>query len=425
MIRMGILWVFHIFIGRRHDMNNSFYINQADFTDALSIALELSSIGIVAHHRRTAVISAHIGLEMNLSHADLETLVNAAMLHDIGAAANWQEKHFVTHLEEDHEVFHHAENGYKILMQSDKLQKMALPIRYHHDRYDGHNPSGLVGDEIPLLSRILHTADRVEVQVRNNIHILKQRTRIIEHFQNNPLFDPKVVAALNSLAKKDFFWFDISTPYSFEMIRAKNNIISSDRFNVNDLINLSEIFSMVIDGTSPYTCAHSRNNAKVSEYLSLKVGFSENESKMMYLAGLLHDLGKLGIPNDIIDKPGELTSEEFDQIKQHPYYSYIILAKIPGFTCIAEWAGFHHEKLDGSGYPFGLKAASIPLGSRILAVADIFTALLESRPYRVSMRPAEALRVIWNMTDNGLIDRTVVSKLDENLDEMLTLITRD
>ncbi len=112
-------------------MYSSFYINQSDFIDALSIALELSSVGIVAHHRRTAVISAHIGLQLNLSHKDLETLVNAAMMHDIGAAANWQEKHFVTHLEEDDEVFHHAENGYHILMQSEKLAPIATPVRYH------------------------------------------------------------------------------------------------------------------------------------------------------------------------------------------------------------------------------------------------------------------------------------------------------
>ncbi len=369
------------------------------------------------------MISAHIGLEMNLSHKELEKLVNAAMMHDIGAAANWHEKHFVTHLEEDLDVFHHAENGYKILMQSEKLKQIALPVRYHHDRYNGGNLSGLAGEEIPLLSRILHIADRVEVQVHSDEHILKQRGRILAHFKDNANFDPNIVRVLNSLANKDSFWFDITTPGSIDAIRSKNNILSTDRFSIEDLTNLSEIFSDIIDGTSPYTYSHSINNARVAHYLSLKVGFSENEGRMMYLAGLLHDIGKLGIPNDILDKPGKLTRDEFDRVKQHPYYSYIILSKIPGFSIIAEWAGFHHEKLDGSGYPFGLKAAAIPLGSRVLAVADIFTALLEERPYREPLNITEAMKVIWQMVEDGLIDRRVVNSLDTNVSEMYALIT--
>lgn len=154
---------------------------------------------------------------------------------------------------------------------------------------------------------------------------------------------------------------------------------------MHDIIVIVKIFSKIIDNTSPYTAVHSQNVAHVSKCLALYTGFSELESEKMYLAGLLHDIGRLAVPNEILTKPGVLSGNEYKIDKQHPYYSYYILQQVEGFEEIAVWAGSHHETLDGNGYPFGLVAPEINLGSRIIAVADIYCALLEDRPYRSGM----------------------------------------
>ncbi|MBF0497198.1 MAG: HD domain-containing protein, partial [Deltaproteobacteria bacterium] len=138
-------------------------------------------------------------------------------------------------------------------------------------------------------------------------------------------------------------------------------------------------------------------------------------------AGNLHDLGKMAVPNRILNKPDRLYKAEFAIIRQHPYHTYSVL-KRSGFSHhIAEWAGFHHEKLDGSGYPFHLDARRIDLGSRIVAIADIFIALAEDRPYRKRMKKCEVLSVIGNMCDNGLLDGHVHNVLRENYDEVIEI----
>lgn len=136
-------------------------------TKALSSALELSVTGISEHHHRTAMIARNIGSELGISQNQMEILIYASLLHDIGAASNWHEKHFIVHNDDDMVVFNHAEAGYHILEGSSQLGILAESIRYHHDRYCGGNPSGFVGTEIPLLSRIIHVADRIEATFFN------------------------------------------------------------------------------------------------------------------------------------------------------------------------------------------------------------------------------------------------------------------
>ncbi|MGC8574942.1 MAG: HD-GYP domain-containing protein [Caldisericum sp.] len=135
----------------------------------------------------------------------------------------------------------------------------------------------------------------------------------------------------------------------------------------------------------------------------------------MEIAGYLHDLGKLAVPKEILEKPDKLSTEEFNVVKSHTYYTYRILSCIPNFETINRWASFHHERLDGSGYPFRLSAFDLPLGSRIMAVADVFTALTEDRPYRAGMDVDKALKIIENMSQNNILDVYTVQLLKKNI----------
>jgi HD-GYP domain-containing protein (c-di-GMP phosphodiesterase class II) len=146
--------------------------------------------------------------------------------------------------------------------------------------------------------------------------------------------------------------------------------------------------------------------------------FSEHDAKMMKIAGYLHDLGKLAVPVEILNKPSKLTKEEFQIIKSHSYYTYRILEPITGFKIINSWASFHHECLNGSGYPFHHGANDLSLGSRITAVADIFTALTEDRPYRSGMDKENVLGIIRKLVNENAIDANIVSLLELNYENV-------
>jgi len=135
---------------------------------------------------------------------------------------------------------------------------------------------------------------------------------------------------------------------------------------------------------------------------------------MMKIAGNLHDLGKLAVPVEILEKPGALTAAEFNIVKAHTYYTYKVLRNFRDMENIREWAAYHHERLDGNGYPFHLQAAELSLGARVMAVADVFTAITEDRPYRAGMAPDRASQVLVDMAANKALDGDVVQLLLDN-----------
>ncbi|MCX7779883.1 MAG: HD domain-containing protein, partial [Negativicutes bacterium] len=190
------------------------------------------------------------------------------------------------------------------------------------------------------------------------------------------------------------------------------------QFSIDDVSSIAEIFATIVDRTSRFTASHSWGVAAVAAFLAKTKGYCPEEVKMMRIAGLFHDLGKLAIPNHLLEKPGKLTGREFAIIKQHAYYSYRILEQIDGFTTIAEWAAYHHETLDGSGYPFRIGHDKLRLGSRILATADVFTALTEDRPYRPPITFRETQKIMNTMVSNRKLDGNIVGELFANYDEL-------
>ena len=150
--------------------------------------------------------------------------------------------------------------------------------------------------------------------------------------------------------------------------------------SLDKTVELTVVLSRIIDYRSAFTAMHSAGVAASATALARLSGMDEDECKMMRIAGLLHDIGKLKVPRAILEKPGKLTEEEFNIVKEHPYYTRLNMMNLEGFEKIANWAAFHHEKLNGKGYPFHLDASSLDTGARIMAVADIFSAITEVRP---------------------------------------------
>lgn len=405
---------------------HSFDIHPVNLIKALSMALELAVHGMSSHHWRTALICDRIAKQIRLNPVAHQRLVYTALLHDIGAASSWSERKKIISNEQNNDqgMNRHAEDGYLLLKDSVQLGDLAEPIRYHHDRWAGGNYSGLRGEQIPLLSRIVHLADRIEILIHNNEFIFDQSKKILALIEKESgiEFDPSLVETVKELTKKESFWLDLINPNYYEMFFKSLDVYGSIRYSLDDAINIAEIFATIIDRMSSFTATHSRSVAKIAAFLAEIKGFSADEVKNMKIAGLLHDLGKLAIPNDILEKPGKLNNEEVVIIRQHTYYTYRILEQIDSFDTIAKWAAYHHETLDGQGYPFRIKEESIPLGSKIVAVADIFTALTENRPYRENLPEVKVKSIISKMVENGKIDRSIVNDLFEHYHEAMVIM---
>jgi len=188
--------------------------------------------------------------------------------------------------------------------------------------------------------------------------------------------------------------------------------------NLDDAASISKIFLCVIDFRSHITATHSAGVAKTAQKLGELAGLSTNECKMLLIAGYLHDLGKLAIGNSVLEKPTRLDPKEYSMMRSHPFYTYRLLSTIKGFETINQWASFHHERMNGSGYPFHLKGEDMPLGSRILAVADIFNAITEHRPYRADMEKSEICHILKTMSDNNSICPKVVAMLFQHFNQL-------
>jgi HD-GYP domain-containing protein (c-di-GMP phosphodiesterase class II) len=153
-------------------------------------------------------------------------------------------------------------------------------------------------------------------------------------------------------------------------------------------------FAMVVDSKSPFTAGHSERVAVYTDMIAEKLGYEPSRRRWLRRAALLHDLGKLAISNQILDKTSRLTEAEYAIVKTHPRISGEILAGIPAFKDIVPVAGGHHERLDGKGYPFGLSGELISLDTRIVTTADVFDALTADRPYRKAQPVDQVLEMM-------------------------------
>ncbi len=398
-------------------MADSFRIPVADLILAVASAADLVSPAVADHHKRVAYIADSLAAELALATAGRRELAIGAALHDIGA---FSLKDRLDTLRFEMEAPHrHAELGYRFLREFEPLAGVASIIRFHHVPWESGAGETFNGLPVPDASHLLHLADRVDVLARQDTHILQlspQITARIEEAQGS-LFIPEHVAAYRRLAEREYFWLDLSAPNLDQILRRR---IGHDELvlDAHDMAKLAMLLSHIIDFKSPFTVTHSAGVAATAEQLARLAGFSGEDCQRMLIAGYLHDLGKLAVPAEILEKPSSLTPEEFDVVKIHTYQTRRILDPISDLTTITGWAASHHERLDGNGYPFHHSAAELSRGARIMAVADVFTAISEDRPYRAGMPREKVVQVLTEMGQSGKLDIEIVQLLLDNHDQV-------
>jgi len=263
----------------------------------------------------------------------------------------------------------------------------------------GGQPYGLIGEDIPLYARIALLTQVVDV-FHEELGPIGAEMEV--GLRRGRWFDPTLVDAFLNCSKRSGFWEALSSESLAEHVFDSDPAHSSWSVDDNYLDEIALAFSKVIDAKSPFTHGHSERVSQYTDLICVERGYSDNHRRWMKRASLLHDIGKLGVSNTVLDKPGKLTDMEFAMIKSHATLTQEILSRIDIFRAMAVIASAHHEKLDGTGYPKGLKATDLSEDMRILAVADIFDALTAERPYKAALPLEKVYEIMDDMAGTGI-----------------------
>ena len=425
-------------------------ISLAEILSALSFALDLTEGAVPGHALRSCLLGMRLGQELGLTRAQRANLYYALLLKDVGCSSNAARLCQIIGGGDERRVkagvkledwtrpnrprgstlrllwssvlpganalervagivriglSQHRNNEEMITLRCDRgahiLRKLGLgdaaaeAVRGLDEHWDGSGyPERRTGKAIPVEARILAVAQHLDVFATERgtdaaLEVLRERAR--------KWFDPELVRIVERLQGSGALWRSaLATTPESETRRAVLDLAPEEvnRLQGADIDLICEAFADVVDAKSSFTFRHSLGVTEAAARIAQCLGLSPARVQLVHRAALLHDLGKLSVPNSILDKPGKLDAREWCVVQEHPRLTREILARIGSFGELAEIAGAHHEKLDGSGYPNHLGARDLPMEARIISVADVYGALTEDRPYRAGMTHEQAMEIL-------------------------------
>jgi putative nucleotidyltransferase with HDIG domain len=434
-------------------------IRFSEIMAALSVALDITQGQPEGHCMRSVLIGMRLAQELRLPAAQRSALFYALLLKDLGCSSNAAKMAYLFGAD-DHQLkrsaktidwtktgetikhcWKHCAAGGSVLEKLLKMAAMArggsevakkiIDVRCHRgaeiarmlllpeatagaildldEHWDGRGfPRGLKGAEISLAGRICCIAQTVEVffttyGLESALDVARQR--------RGTWFDPQLVEALLTFKRDSAFWSQLrceNLPAALGRWEPEDSVLLADEACLD---RVAEAFAKVVDAKSPWTYQHSTRVAEISVGIAEQFGCTSEVLRDIRRAALLHDVGKLGVSNMILDKPGKPTGEEFDQIRKHPDYSQRILEQVEAFGMLADVASAHHERLDGRGYHRRIEGSQLHWVSKVLAVADICEAMSAKRPYRDAMPWSRIREILLGDTGSG-IDADCVAALE-------------
>lgn len=359
---------------------------------ALSLIMDQFGNHTLLHSRRVAVIATALSEIVMPEKRDI--IFYASLLHDVGAVIFGEHPVMFPTMQEQKRVphiFEHPTVGSKIISRISALEEAQAFIQDHHEWYDGSGyPNGKKGEDVCLGAQLIHIADTIDQKIK--VYGDYSCTEIYNYLRlhKGREFNPNLWNAIMDLKNKDAGSFcmrisdDMSMQEIFsEMIQSVDPHWIVSTATVDDYTQvILHIFADIIDAKHKYTKNHSQRIAFLSEKIARVLELPEAEIEKIRNASYLHDIGKVYIPYEILDKPEHLSDQEVDAMRKHTIITMKILDTIEAFRDLSPIAGFHQERYDGKGYPDGLMGDNIPLGARILCVADSVDAMLSDRAYR-------------------------------------------
>jgi HD-GYP domain-containing protein (c-di-GMP phosphodiesterase class II) len=398
-------------------------VELSDVVLALSDAIDLVGIDDDQHGKRVGVMAAECARELGWPAREQLLMLNAGLLHDCGVSSTRVHHHLVSEFDWQGSQ-EHCLRGEALLLSVAPLAHLAGIVRYHHTHWCDL-PSGL-DRATALAANLIFLVDRVDALTAAFYgapdYLLKKensRQSIAEH--SGERFAPELVQAFQRASTRESFWLNLEPRYLAHTLPQRLSREPGAELDIAALRSLAMMFSAIVDAKSPFTAEHSEGVARLAFDLARRSGLDADTCARIEIAGLLHDIGKLRVADEILEKPGPLDAGQRAAIMRHSYETYQILGGIRGLEEIALWAASHHEKLDGSGYPFHLGSNELPLASRIIAVADICQALVQNRPYRKPLAADNVLAILRAQQSEGLLDGGVIDLLEQDLERSLAL----
>jgi HD-GYP domain-containing protein (c-di-GMP phosphodiesterase class II) len=426
----------------------------------LSHALDLTEGHPPGHANRSCIIGMRIAQALGLPAEQQTNLHHALLLKDAGCSSNAQRVHELFG-GDDHEVKHavwlrdwrrfgeqvsyalqyterrgslaarlkklvvlaakgprgggelfriRCDRGAQIALAMGFPRQTAEAIRSMDEHWDGWGyPDGLRTHDIPLESRIINLAQVADIFFETGGPALALETVAR---RSGRWFDPELVRVFTRIATPPGFWYALHSADLIPAVTALQPSPSSVAADPGTLERIALAFAWVIDAKSPYTYEHSEGVSAIAARIGERIGFSVEQIARLRQMALLHDIGKLAVPNRILDKPGPLTDDEFTVVRAHPRHTFDILSRVPIFDELAAEAGSHHERMDGHGYYRGVPAGTLSVAARALAVADVTEALGSDRPYRKGMPPDAVAQVLRDMSGTALCPEIVDAAID-------------
>lgn len=396
-------------------------INRRQMTLVLSRILGYVGVDDHLHGHRVGYIVWRLSEHLGLSIEQRVRLTEAGLLHDIGVSSTIAHRLLTSEIDVPKAV-EHCLTGEAVIRSISTFSHLAPLVRYHHQHWKSFDFEE-IEEETALFSNLIFLSDRLDVLMnRCPSWDRENQEKVLDRLVNlqDLLFAPKLIEAMLFEAERPQFWEILQKSEQIEE-HLKEEIACCKEVTINfaEMEQIAHAFAHVVDAKSQFTNEHSQNTALVAHLLSIRAGYSEEHADKVRVSALLHDIGKLKVPDEILDKPGALNTEERKRIEQHSADSWNILKGIEGLEEIASWSGMHHEKLNGSGYPRGVSADEIPHEAQVLAVADIFQALLQERPYRRSLTVDEVLGMMDWMVEVGEINGDLVALLKTEQEEFV------
>ena len=398
-------------------------INLRQVVFSLSRALDLVGIDDMHHGKRVAFMANACAEYLQIPGHERDSLIEAAMLHDCGVSKTYTHTRLVGEMDWSGSQ-NHCQIGEQLLQSSPVFNHLAPVIAYHHTHWQQLKDYDLP-DNVKRDSNLIFMVDRVDALIAQqaNIEPIMSRNVVREKIQSysGTLFSPELVDSFMQASTLSAFWLTLEAEPLYDMLHEWVKHGSNQNIDFDTLRSIAEIFARIVDAKSPFTVEHSQGVARLARQLAIWDQLSQESIDKLELAGLLHDLGKLRIPDEILDKPEKLDDTEFSIMQGHSFESHHILKDIKGLEDVALWCSQHHEKLNGTGYPFRHKGNDISREARILAVADVFQALAQNRPYRSSLKLAEILTIMTEMIEEHKLDGSIVGIIEEHAEESYQL----
>ncbi|WP_461256533.1 HD-GYP domain-containing protein [Treponema sp. R80B11-R83G3] len=362
------------------------------------------------HGKRIAVLCAKMGTLLGKTPQEATALAICALLHDSALT-----EYILSEQKDgdyDMAMKKHCEIGQRNVDDLCFETNVKDFVLYHHERADGSGPFGIREGDGPIEAELIAIADSLDVSYhlqRLELEKLSAIRNIISQ-ESGKRYSKKA----SELMLEILDWPAVLSLKDDVIKQTASQVLFPWTVDIKTetIFGLSAFIARIIDYKSAFTVKHSTQIANRAWLMGNYYKYEPEKHAQLYLSASLHDLGKLAVPIDILEKPGKLTDEEFKIIKEHVHLTWELLNEVEGFETICKWASNHHEKLDGSGYPFGKKAPDLDFNSRLLVCLDLYQAISEERPYHPRRNHADTMQILHEMSDSGKIDSDIVKDID-------------